>query len=278
MPWEMWSRQPVPELEGYVAHLWAGDADASYACHRLLPNGELMVMFNLRTPQRVVEGGGSACGQLYRTAWISGLQEGALSVESVIRHPRGVAVQLRPLGAWKFFGGLPLHELANEMIDLESVLGAAAGVEALRQRMLEAPDLGVALDLLEEWLIARMTAGPAAHPLTRAALDRVTHGGADLRITGLARELGISSRYLNGLFNREVGLSAKSLARIVRLGRVLDELAAGRGSDLVSLALDCGYFDQSHLNRDFRDLTGLTPTEYLASGIFEGGTPHGVPR
>src|SRR4029079_9289202 len=123
-----------------------------YACHRMLPNGELMLMFNLGEPQRVVEGGGSACGEVHRNAWICGRQEEPLGVESMVRHPRGVAVQLRPLGAWALFAGLPLRHLAKEMIDLESVLGGMSGVEPLRQRLIAAPDLGVALDLLEDWL------------------------------------------------------------------------------------------------------------------------------
>ncbi len=276
--WEMWVRTPPSALAGYVASLWAGDADAPYACHRVLPNGELMLMFNLGPPQRVVEGGGSARGAVHRTAWICGLQERPLAIESTIHHPRAVAVQLRPLGAWSVLAGLPLRDLANEMLDLESVLGRLGGVESLRQRLIEAPDLGIALDLVEEWLVARIAAGPSAHATTRAALARLARDGGEMRVAAIARELGVSSRYLNELFHREVGVPAKSLARIVRLGRALAELGAGRVDDLVGVALDCGYFDQSHLHRDFRDLTGLTPTEYVAS---MAGTLHrhdGIPR
>ncbi len=275
--WEMWVRRPPPPLAGYVSALWAGDAETSYARHRMLPNGEMMVMFNLGMPQRLVEGGGAGCGEIYRTAWISGLQERPLTVESMVRHPRGVAVNLRPLGAWTLFGGLSLRELANEMVDLESVLGGVAAVASLRQRMIEAADLGAALDLLERWLVDRMRDGPAAHPTTRAALHHVADSGGDVRVASVARELGVSSRYLNELFHRQVGVSAKSMARIVRLGRVLEGIAAGRGADLVGLALQCGYFDQAHLNRDFRELTGQTPTEYAASMIGSLHDPYGVP-
>jgi AraC-like DNA-binding protein len=273
----MWVRTPPPALADHVLSLWGGDAEAPYACHRMLPNGEVMVMFNLGPPQRVVTGGGAACGEIHRTAWVCGLQERPLALESTIRHPRAVAVQLRPLGAWALFAGLPLRDLANEMIDLEAVLGGLAGVGVLRQRLVEAPDLGVALDRVEEWLVARILGGPSAHPITSAALAHLARGGGDVRIAPLARELGVSSRYLNALFHRQVGVSAKSVARIVRLGRALEALAARRGGDLVRLALDCGYFDQSHLNREFREVIALTPTEYLASMAHTLHRPDGLP-
>ena len=276
-PWEMWVRRPPPPLAGYVSALWAGDAEASYARHRMLPNGELMVTVNLGTPQRLVEGGGAGCGEVYRSAWISGLQESPLTVESMVRHPRAVAINLRPLGAWTLFGGLPLRELTNEMIDLESVVGGTVGIASIRERMIEATDLGAALDVLEAWLVERVGRGPAAHPTTHAALQRVLGCGGDVRVAHIARELGVSSRYLNELFHRQVGVPAKTMARIVRVGRALEGIAAGKGADLVGLALDCGYFDQSHLNRDFRELTGQTPTEYAASLVGALHDPYGVP-
>jgi AraC-like DNA-binding protein len=262
--WELWLRKPPPALSGLVAGLWAGDADSDFARHRLLPSGELWVMFNLGPPQRVIEVGGTGCGQLVRAAFVCGLQESPLSVESVLRHPRAVTIRLLPLGAWALFGGLPLAELSNKVVDLESVLGSAAGVEALRQHLMEAPDLGAALGILEDWLLRRLCTGPSAHPVTRAALQRLIRAGGNVRVEALARELNVSARYLNGLFHREIGLSAKSMVRIVRLERALDRLDVAGDHDLSALAFDCGYYDQSHLNRDFRDLVGLTPSEYRA--------------
>jgi AraC-like DNA-binding protein len=259
--WELWLRDPPPGLRDLVAGLWGGDADQSYALHRALPNGELMLMFNLGPPQRLLDGR-IAGGRLHRTAWISGLQERPVEWESVIRHPRAIAVQLRPFGAWALFGGLPQHDLADDTTDLESVLGGAAGVEPLRQRMIESPHLGAALDLLEDWLVARLQRGPAAHPVTRAAVARLTTGTA--RIDSLARDLGVSSRHLGGLFRREVGLSPKGLARILRFERTLARLAAPQSRELAELALECGYYDQSHMDLDFRTLAGMTPTEYRA--------------
>lgn len=262
--WELWLRSPPPELSGLIAGLWAGDADSKFARHQTLPSAESWLMFNLGPPQRVVEMGGIGRSDVYRGAFVFGLQENKLTVESMFCHPRAVTVRLLPLGAWAFFGGLALSELANNVIDLESALGPAAGVEPLRQRLMELPDLGAALGVLEDWLTARLLRGPLAHPVAGEALRRLRCAGGNLRVDALARELDVSARHLNGLFQREIGLPAKSVVRILRFERALDCLDAKPDRDLSALAYECGYYDQSHLNRDFRELAGLTPTEYLA--------------
>ena len=261
--WELWLRTPLPEHAGLIAGLWAGDSDSDYARHRLIASGELWLMFNLGPPQLVLDPEGVRPSQVYHSGMIAGLQYSPLTFESIHRHPRVVTVRLLPLGALAFFGGLPLLDLANRVIDLESVLGGKAGVEPLRQRMQETPDLGGALDLLEDWITDRMRAGPAAHPVTRLALQQLMRQRGSVRVEALAADVGVSARYLNSLFQRQVGLSAKGLGRVLRFEHALDVLDARGTRDLVFLAQECGYYDQSHLNRDFRELAGLTPGEYV---------------
>jgi AraC-like DNA-binding protein len=262
--WELWLRTALPEHVGLVAGLWAGDADTGESRHRLIPDGELWLMFNLGPPQRVVAVDGTGTGAIHRGAMIAGLHDRPVAYESVDRHPRVVTVRLLPRGARAVFGGLSLLELANRVFDLESVLGRAAGVERLRQRAMEARGLGEALDLVEEWLDDRLRAGPQVHSLTRTALDILGRSRGTVRVESVARNLGVSSRYLNALFQRQVGLPAKSLGRVLRFQRALDLLDLSETPNLGRLALECGYYDQSHLNRDFRELVGLTPGEYVA--------------
>ncbi len=254
--WELWLRTPPPALAGLISGLWAGDSDADSAFHSMLPDGELWLLFNLGPPQLVD-------GQVHRATLMCGLQERPVGFASMVRHPCCVSVRFRPLGAWAFFGGMPLTEMTNQVVDLESVLGGRAGVGPLRQRMMECPDLGAALELLEDWLIERMPAGPAAHPVTLAALDSLVARNGSARVASVARDVGVSARHLNGLFHREIGLPAKSIMRILRFQHALDRLCTPN-PDLAALAQDCGYYDQAHMNLDFRDLAGMTPSEYSA--------------
>ena len=82
---------------------------------------------------------------------------------------------------------------------------------------------------------------------------------------GLAARLGVGRRALERMFREEVGLSPKLFVRIERLQRVLASLEhAAPDARWAELALRHGYFDQSHLIRDFRLLAGTTPERHVA--------------
>ena len=131
--------------------------------------------------------------------------------------------------------------------------------------MRDAVDLGGALDVLEHWLLERARPERLPRTLTRAANARIARMNGNLRVDALSRELGISPRRMNELFQNEVGVQAKRVARIARFRGTLDRLHADRPRDLAYVAQQAGYYDESHLYRDFRELALQTPTEYLAA-------------
>ncbi|HEX7252969.1 MAG TPA: helix-turn-helix domain-containing protein, partial [Thermoanaerobaculia bacterium] len=101
--------------------------------------------------------------------------------------------------------------------------------------------------------------GRSAHSVA-AAISRMLAGRRG--ISSLAREQGWSVRQLERRFLREVGLPPRLLARIFRFQRVLRATAAAPGRDWVSIALECGYADQPHLIREFREFAGETPVSF----------------
>jgi AraC-like DNA-binding protein len=90
---------------------------------------------------------------------------------------------------------------------------------------------------------------------------RAHHGAVSL--DDLVSRVGLTPRTMQRLFLRQVGVSPKLLCRIVRFQRIF---AAWRAdpSSLARVALECGYFDQSHLVRDFHDFAGAPPAGFLA--------------
>jgi AraC-like DNA-binding protein len=151
-----------------------------------------------------------------------------------------------------------MAELANEVVDLEAVLGRPG--RELRARMGEAATWETRFALLDAFLLRRLDDTPEPPSAVTWAWHALRRSAGRVPIRALAEELGCSHRHLIASFRREVGLPPKTVARIVRFERAL-ELARRPGRPgWASIAQDTGYADQAHLIRDFRAFAGTTPT------------------
>jgi AraC-like DNA-binding protein len=74
---------------------------------------------------------------------------------------------------------------------------------------------------------------------------------------------GVSGSHLATQFKLHLGVTPKRVARIYRFARLILSVDALRPVDWSELAHVSGYFDQAHFSKEFKDFTGLTPTEYL---------------
>jgi transcriptional regulator GlxA family with amidase domain len=83
-------------------------------------------------------------------------------------------------------------------------------------------------------------------------------------IAQVAREVGWSDRQLAREFRREIGLSPKAAARVIRFDRARRLLPRYSGA---VVAAECGYADQAHFVREFVAFTGLSPTRWLAEEV-----------
>lgn len=95
-------------------------------------------------------------------------------------------------------------------------------------------------------------------------LTRIGRTKGLLGITDLAVEEGISVRQLERRFLKQVGVSPRQFANVIRFRRVFDMLNDAGKPDWVRLALTAGYFDQSHMIRDFRRFLGCSPTQFVS--------------
>jgi AraC-like DNA-binding protein len=92
--------------------------------------------------------------------------------------------------------------------------------------------------------------------------------GGTVTVKELADETGWSRQHLTRRFRAEFGLTPKVAARVVRFDRARRLLQqAPEGFSIADVAVACGYFDHAHLNRDFADLAGCTPTQLLSDDL-----------
>ena len=226
-----------------------------------LPTGTTELVINLRQNEmRIYSDVSDPHGQGFSGAVISGPQTryfvlGASAELSVI------GVHFRPGGAAALLG-MPLSELTDRHVSLEQVLCAQG--RALREEILNAESTASAFQLLERALIARLRSR-CVHPAVAFALRRFTAQPAIGAAVGeVTAATGYSAKRFIRLFTDQGGVSPKRFCRILRLQAVLKRLASASPVEWAEVALDGGYYDQSHLIHDFRAMTSLTPTQYRA--------------
>lgn len=195
-------------------------------------------------------------------SFVAGMHDGIALVEPGPGPSRCVQVDLTPLGARRLLG-LPMQELSNRSVPLDAVLGREA--EELAERLSEASGWPARFALIESALLRRLDRGRDVPPGVEWAWRRLAATAGAVSIGSLGGELGWSRRRLAASFREEVGLTPKTAARVLRFAAMLDRLRAAPRTAWAEVALDHGYFDQSHLVRDVRRFAGVTPTELLAS-------------
>ncbi len=259
--WTRATRAPVARLQPLLHRPYLGfhQNDAGFDRWLEPPRPVLTLMIDL---QGTLRDDGIALPE----SWVGGLSDTVSSVEMSDSYA-SLDLKLTPLGAYTILGR-PMHELAGAVVALEDLFGAPG--TALTERLRETSSWDGRFDIVEAFLIDRVEQGPQPSPVVVRAVARLHASAGRARIGTLTNELGCSRRYLLAEFRKQVGHSPKMLARLLRFEHVCRRLEQDPAG-WADIARDAGYYDQAHLNRDFRELAGTTPTDFLARLIPGGG-------
>jgi AraC-like DNA-binding protein len=99
------------------------------------------------------------------------------------------------------------------------------------------------------------------------AWRRLVSSAGRVSVTSIAAEIGLGRRHLGQLVHAELGLTPKTVARILRFGQARQCLRSGQTASLAETAVICGYFDQAHLTNDWKQLSGCTPGEWISEEL-----------
>jgi AraC-like DNA-binding protein len=216
--------RPPCGLESVVACLWQHDV-VEGAGARVVPDGCVDLLW------------------LGDHLLVAGPDTGPVVWESL---PAVSGIRLRPGAAGPVLG-LPASEIRDRLVPLADLWPEARTVT------------GTPLDGdgKRRWLtgaVLRHRADP--DPLVRAAGHRLAVAGA--RVAGVAADLGVSERRLHRRTVAAVGYGPKTLARVIRLRRLIDQPGS-----LADRAAGAGYASQAHMSDEVRRLTGLSPVRFL---------------
>lgn len=256
---EMVRRKPTALLAGIVTDI-CGYREIWPGHFRIVEYASLTVPLVISFAEAFAIGLGRDPGDNDRFAsFAAGLYAGPVVIES-FGGACCVQVNFTPLGARRFFG-LPMSELKDRMVDLDDALGFEG--TALRERLGEAQDWEARFTIVEGFVTSRLAKANPLSPEVAWAYRKVIASGGRTRISALAEEIGWSRKHLAAKFSDAIGIGPKTLSRIVRFNHALS-LSKRQEDDWAGIAADCGYADQAHLVREFRQLAGETPSTLAA--------------
>ena len=243
--------KPQPPLNRFVECFWTLESEVpSSHPERILPDGcvELILNFGARFSQH----SGDAAALQPRN-FLVGQMTGPIMIS-----PGGpvqvLGIRFQPGGTVAFLR-LPLHEITDQVVELGS-LSSKFERELLRVAS-QSPSLVEKINAVERFMTRRVTSyDPDSRLLMLAA--RIVDSGGTVSVDQLAGDAGLSSRQLERRFLREIGLGPKLLGRIIRFQQVFRAVEQGE-SAWATLAVECGYYDQAHLIRDFKQFSQQTP-------------------
>jgi len=253
------SYQPGPPLNEFIDNFWLIEGGQARRLEKILPCGTSELVVNLKNdeihihdpqqPERYRRFSGAVFSGTYSQSFIcNGLQHEAI-----------MGVHFKAGGAFPFLN-TEASELTNEHANLADLWGGS-GVE-LRERLCTAATPQQRFRLMESVLKRRLLCHTRDQAQMNVALKMFAMGGNGALVRAVSRELGFSQRRFIQVFSSHVGLTPKMFCRILRFQRARVSAERLKAPDWAELAVACGYFDQSHLIKDFKEFSGSTPYVY----------------
>jgi AraC-like DNA-binding protein len=251
---------PSDILKPYVKCYFVFESDSNIEFgDTVFPSGDMEMIFNLGEGvwESLVE------YKFFRTPQIElwGQLTKPLAIKSKGRHTM-LGIRFLTHSASYFFNE-NMGIFNDQVSDLSDIIGNP--IKILHARLRETPELDRRIELIERFLLARLTANEKrSFVVDKVAgiLNSIKKNAAENNLAAVATKHGITPRYLHKLVYHHTGLSPTSFTKINRFQLSL-KLLGKNDHSFTSIAYDCGYFDQSHFIRDFKSFTGLTPSAYM---------------
>jgi len=248
-----------PLLQKYIKFFWEIKAEFMQLNHEIIPVRNIDLKFNLsKTPHYLqIEN----TSHLLEKVYFSGLQDHFRNARIKMRgqvHVLGIC--FFPEGFYSFLK-IPVSECKNQL------LGAGeAGLlwtKTIHERLMEAPDIAARLNIFEHELISGIDNKIQTPGSFRQLFHSLRQGDTSLGITEFCKRNNIGMRKLERMFNKYVGVSAKTYHMLDRFQDSINQLFYSDYSKLSDIAYGNDYFDQMHFIRDFKRFAGSTPTNFI---------------
>lgn len=227
--------------------------------NRIVPNTSLTMAFRLKGQVSYIEAAGKT---IVPPAVFSGLRKSV----RLINYMPGTATLLilfKETGAAAFFRK-PLYDLFEQTVPLDQYFSSAE-ISIVEEQLAGAATNEEKIKIVEQFLCSKLLYNkPDA--LVVSAINRIHSEKGNLKIKALTDSLYISQDAFEKRFRKVTGATPKQFAGIVKMNNAIRKNSIS--PSFLDIAFENGYYDQAHFNKDFKNFTGLTPTDFFQSGSY----------
>lgn len=257
---------PHPELASLISCYWTLEVPANKEAEkqRIVPDGCLEMAFILADDIKrftndddyILQPRAMVLGQTLEPFYIQPV--GEVNTFAVRFYPYGFAN----------FVSTPIKALANKETPIDELF-APELAKQLEQDIIHAKDAKERIAIVEQFLLGILSSQPTLDHIVKSTVDALWASKGGAAISSIVEEEGASRRQLERKFASQIGISPKQLGKVIRLQAALKMLLSQEADSLSQVAYQSDYYDQAHFIKDFKELTGISPKEFLGSESME---------
>ncbi|RHU27301.1 AraC family transcriptional regulator [Parabacteroides sp. TM07-1AC] len=255
---------PCPSLAPYIDKYWEVKGETEYDMrYKILPDGCADFIFSIQEPSQPLNG--EMLMQPYRFYFVGPMRVySELVTRSTNLHMMGVRFSPCGLAA---FTKVPLGEFTDMRIDASEL--DMLFDNSFAEMLCERESLQERIQIIERFLLSRLSAIIPIDRQMLQATDLIIRSNGMLPIRQLTDKLYLGQRHFERKFKHVTGYTPKEFSRIIKFRNATRVLRGIKDTDMQQLAIDCGYYDQSHFIKEFRRLSGSNPSAFMSLPIPE---------
>ncbi len=237
---------PQASLQSYLDCYWSYVTDtATILSHKkkIIPDGCIDVIFDLNYPTT-----------------LNSFVVGAMTKPIVNTGTNFVGVRFKPGMAYPFIK-IPVYKLTDLFVDYSEFVGQEAN--HLSSQLVDLNSTEHQIALLNNIFTKKLSALNVVETQMSRALNLIQNTGGGISVKQISCEVGWSRQHFTRKCLSYTGLTPKFLNQVIRIKKVIKHYKTEKFYSWSQLSVDGGYYDQSHMIKEFKKITGLTPIEFL---------------